>query len=76
MLFRIKKSYKSLLATQEIEAFIKYLESKETGISFLKSKAYDVQFGSNRFTVKKRGGTPNGPIYPLIELSMIQGDYV
>jgi hypothetical protein len=76
MLFRIKKSYKSLLTAQEVESFIKYLESKETGISFLKSKVYNIEHGHNKFTVRKRGGTSNGPIYPPIKLNIIQREFV
>lgn len=76
MLFRIKKSYKSLLTAQELKDFMIYLESKETGISFLKSRAYDVRYDNNRFTVRKRGATQNGPIFPLIRFKVTQGDYL
>lgn len=60
-------TYHSALSNSEIQAWLDYLERKESGVWFFKSKDYEVKRFTDSFSLRKRGGGSNGPIYPWIE---------
>ena len=76
MLFRIKRSYRSLMTAEQIRNVLEYLAAKESGVWVLKGKVYDVKMSETNFSVKKRGGSMSGAIYPVIKGKITQNELV
>jgi hypothetical protein len=76
MLFRIKRSYRSSMTFEQIHQVLEYLLSKESGVWILKTKAYNVQVEGANFSIKKRGGSLNGPTHPSIKGEIVYSDFV
>lgn len=76
MFFRIKRSYKSSMNVDQVYQFLGYLSSRESSIWKFKSKTYNVKVDGLLFSIKKRGGSANGPVYPLIKGKITQNDFV
>lgn len=76
MLFRIDRSYKSLMTVEQIEQVLEYLSTKKSNVFGIKIKIYDVEAEGMSFSVRRRGGSQNGPIYPLIKGEITQADFI
>ena len=74
MIFGIEKSYSTLMTMPQIHECLKHFSSKTS--SFFKAKVYDVQFDDYQFSIRKRGGSFNGAVYPLINGRITQEERV
>ncbi|NVO85320.1 hypothetical protein [Hymenobacter terrestris] len=74
--FRIHRSYKSSLTVEQIYQFLDHLSSKKSEIWTFKSNTYDVQVDDECFSIKKRGGSINGQIHPLVKGEIMNADFV
>ena len=74
MMFGVKRSYKSLMTVPQIHECLEYFSSKTS--SFFKAKIYDVQLDDYQFAIQKRGGSINGPVFPIIRGRIEQKEYV
>ena len=66
MLLAIEKTYESSLSVAQVEAWLDYVEAKESGAWIFTSKTYDVKRASCSFVLRKKGSGRWGPIYPSI----------
>jgi hypothetical protein len=64
------------MTMEQVYSYLEYLDSKESGTWVFKDKTYDVRVDGAFFSIKKRSGGSNGPIYPLIKGQLVQKESV
>lgn len=62
------------MTVPQIHDCLKHFSSKKSSV--FKAKVYDVQFDDYQFSIQKRGGSLNGPAYPLINGRIVQQESV